>query len=146
MVSAGPTHEPIDPVRFVGNRSSGRMGFALANEARRRGAVVTLVAGPTRVEPPAVDTLVRVRSAQEMHNAVMAHGVGADAVIMAAAVADYAPASASSQKVAKQDGDLTLVLRRTPDILKALGERRAAWPSLDEVLQGSHELDRKSVV
>ncbi|MBS1819814.1 MAG: bifunctional phosphopantothenoylcysteine decarboxylase/phosphopantothenate--cysteine ligase CoaBC [Acidobacteria bacterium] len=126
VVSAGPTYEDLDPVRYVGNRSSGRMGFALATEAARRGAAVTLVAGPTSVAPPTVDTLVRVRSAEEMHAAVTAHARSADAVIMAAAVADYTPDVRAAQKVSKTEGDLTIVLRRTPDILKALGAERAS--------------------
>ena len=91
VVTAGPTCEDIDPVRYVGNRSSGRMGFALAAAAARRVARVTLVAGPTALTPPAVEEVVRVRSAAEMQEAVMARADGADAVIMAAAVADYAP-------------------------------------------------------
>src|SRR5687767_12989200 len=103
LVTAGPTCEDIDPVRYVGNRSSGRMGFALAGEAKRRGAQVTLVAGPTTVQPPAVDALVRVRSAAEMHEAVMRAAADADAVIMAAAVADYTPAQAAAGKIAKAD-------------------------------------------
>ena len=91
LVSAGPTYEDLDPVRYLGNRSSGRMGFALAAHARQRGARVTLVAGPTRLEPPAVDEVVRVRSAAEMHEAIMAAASSADVVIMAAAVADFTP-------------------------------------------------------
>jgi phosphopantothenoylcysteine decarboxylase/phosphopantothenate--cysteine ligase len=126
LVSAGPTYEDIDPVRYLGNRSSGKMGFALAAEARQRGARVTLVAGPTRVEPPSVDEVVRVRSAAEMHEAIMAASLSADVVIMAAAVADFTPASTSGGKVAKTDGPLTLTLNRTRDILADLGERRAA--------------------
>ena len=120
VVTAGPTYEDIDPVRYVGNRSSGRMGFALAAEARRRGARVTLVAGPTRIEPPATDGLVRVRSAAEMHVAVMEAASRADVVIMAAAVADYAPARAAAEKIAKADGPMTLTLERTRDILADL--------------------------
>ena len=125
LVTAGPTYEDIDPVRFVGNRSSGRMGFALAAEAVRRGARVTIVAGPTTVTPPAVDRLVRVRSAADMHAAVMDDAATADVVIMAAAVADYTPASPAASKVAKADAPLTLTLRRTPDILAELGDLRA---------------------
>jgi phosphopantothenoylcysteine decarboxylase/phosphopantothenate--cysteine ligase len=121
VVTAGPTYEDIDPVRYLGNRSSGRMGFALAAEAQRRGARVTLVAGPTRVEPPAVDELVRVRSAAEMHAAVMRDATRADLVIMAAAVADYAPAAPAAHKVPKTDGPVTLTLERTADILAELG-------------------------
>jgi phosphopantothenoylcysteine decarboxylase/phosphopantothenate--cysteine ligase len=122
LVTAGPTLEDIDPVRFVGNRSSGRMGFAIASEARRRGAKVTLIAGPTRVDPPAADELVRVRSAGEMHAAVMQAAIRADIVVMAAAVADYTPAEPAGHKVAKTDGPLTLTFHRTPDILADLGK------------------------
>lgn len=126
VVTAGPTYEDIDPVRYIGNRSSGRMGFALAEEATRRGASVTLVAGPTPVQPPAVHDVVRVRSAEEMHAAVISRALEADLVVMAAAVADYMPETRAEQKVSKRDGDVTLVLRRTPDILKTLGAQRAA--------------------
>jgi phosphopantothenoylcysteine decarboxylase/phosphopantothenate--cysteine ligase len=125
VVTAGPTLEDIDPVRYVGNRSSGRMGFALAAEAHRRGAHVTVIAGPTRVDPPPVSVIRRVRSAAEMHAAVMQEAAAADAVIMAAAVADYTPATASRAKVAKTDGPLTLTLTRTRDILADLGAGRA---------------------
>jgi phosphopantothenoylcysteine decarboxylase/phosphopantothenate--cysteine ligase len=126
LVTAGPTCEDIDPVRYVGNRSSGRMGFAVAAEARRRGAHVTLVAGPTTVAPPVVDALIRVRSAAEMHAQVMRLAPGTGVVVMAAAVADYAPATPASSKLAKGDGPLTLTLARTPDILADLGAMRAA--------------------
>jgi phosphopantothenoylcysteine decarboxylase/phosphopantothenate--cysteine ligase len=122
LVTAGPTYEDIDPVRYVGNRSSGRMGFAIAAEARRRGARVTLIAGPTRVEPPAADETIRVRSAAEMHAAVLQEAIRADVVVMAAAVADYTPAEPADAKVAKSDGPLVLRLDRTPDILAALGK------------------------
>ncbi|MFN7914237.1 MAG: bifunctional phosphopantothenoylcysteine decarboxylase/phosphopantothenate--cysteine ligase CoaBC [Vicinamibacterales bacterium] len=126
LVTAGPTYEDIDPVRYIGNRSSGRMGFALAEEATRRGAIVTLVAGPTTVAPPRVAELVRVRSAEDMQAAVAARAAVADAVVMAAAVADYTPEVQADQKVSKSEGPLALVLRRTPDILKTLGAQRAA--------------------
>ena len=120
VVTAGPTYEDIDPVRFLGNRSSGRMGFALAAEAVRRGARVTLVAGPSSVPAPEVGALVRVRSAAEMHAAVLEAAGGADIVIMAAAVADYRPAQFHRDKLAKGNGPLTLTLERTPDILAEL--------------------------
>ena len=125
VVSAGPTYEDIDPVRYVGNRSSGRMGYAIAAAAHARGANVTLVAGPTSVEPPAADEVVRVRSAVEMHAAVMRAAQHADVVIMAAAVADYAPASSATGKIAKSAEPLTLTLQRTPDILADLGQASA---------------------
>jgi phosphopantothenoylcysteine decarboxylase / phosphopantothenate---cysteine ligase len=124
LVTAGPTYEDVDPVRYIGNRSSGRMGFALAAEAARRGAEVTLVAGPTSVEPPKVHEIVRVRSAAEMHAAVTSRAERMHVVVMAAAVADFAPERRVSQKVAKRDESLTLVLKKTPDILGDLGHRR----------------------
>jgi phosphopantothenoylcysteine decarboxylase/phosphopantothenate--cysteine ligase len=126
LVTAGPTYEDVDPVRYLGNRSSGRMGFAIAAEAMRRGADVTLVAGPTTVEPPAVRELIRVRSAVEMRDAVMQRGDGMDVVIMAAAVADYAPEQKAPQKIAKHDDTVTLTLKKNPDILAELGQRRIA--------------------
>jgi len=136
LVTAGPTFEDLDPVRFIGNRSSGRMGFALAREAARRGAQVTLVAGPTSVDPPPEAELVRVRSAAEMHGAVMARLEAADIVIMAAAVADYAPESAADRKRPKSEGGLTISLRRTPDILAGVGAWRSARGSATPVLIG----------
>jgi phosphopantothenoylcysteine decarboxylase/phosphopantothenate--cysteine ligase len=126
LVTAGPTFEDLDPVRYIGNRSSGRMGFALAAEAGRRGAHVTLVAGPTSVEPPPVQELVRVRRAAEMHRAVLERSPSVDVIIMAAAVADYAPDRQAEQKISKGADSLTVVLRPTPDILADLGARRAA--------------------
>ncbi|MFN0066686.1 MAG: bifunctional phosphopantothenoylcysteine decarboxylase/phosphopantothenate--cysteine ligase CoaBC [Limisphaerales bacterium] len=136
LVTAGPTYEDIDPVRFVGNRSSGRMGFALAAEARRRGARVTLVAGPTRVEPPQVDELVRVRSAADLHAAVMRVAGDTDVVIMAAAVADYAPSSAAAGKIAKGDGPMTLTMERTADVLADLGRLPSRADGRGPVLVG----------
>jgi phosphopantothenoylcysteine decarboxylase / phosphopantothenate---cysteine ligase len=124
LVTAGPTREDVDPVRFIGNRSSGRMGVALAAEAARRGADVTLVMGPASVEPPVVKELVRVRSAAEMHQAVLGRADECDVAILAAAVADYAPAECAAGKIAKDRETLTLVLKRTPDILGDLGLRR----------------------
>jgi phosphopantothenoylcysteine decarboxylase/phosphopantothenate--cysteine ligase len=132
LVTAGPTLEDLDPVRFLGNRSSGRMGFAIAEEAARRGARVTIIAGPTALAAPAVSEVMRVRSAAEMHAAVMAAAPSADVVVMAAAVADYAPAAgATSEKIGK-GGPLTITFERTVDILAALGAWRgtAARPLL----------------
>jgi phosphopantothenoylcysteine decarboxylase / phosphopantothenate---cysteine ligase len=126
LVTAGPTLEDVDPVRFIGNRSSGRMGFAIAAEAAKRGAEVTLVAGPTSVEPPRVAEVVKVRSAAEMHRAVIDRADRSDVVVMAAAVADYTPVDRAPQKVHKDDDTITLVLKRTPDILGELGRRRLA--------------------
>jgi phosphopantothenoylcysteine decarboxylase / phosphopantothenate---cysteine ligase len=126
LVTAGPTYEDLDPVRYLGNRSSGRMGFAIAGEAARRGAEVTLVAGPTSLDPPPVHELVRVRSAEQMHGAVLDRADRMQVVVMAAAVADYAPVYPASQKVPKEGDTLTVVLKRTPDILADLGRRRAS--------------------
>jgi phosphopantothenoylcysteine decarboxylase/phosphopantothenate--cysteine ligase len=136
LVTAGPTLEDIDPVRFIGNRSSGRMGFALAAEGRRRGASVTLVTGPTEVQPPEGVEVVRVRSAAAMHDAVMSRAAKVDVVVMAAAVADYAPASVQDRKIEKKPGPMTLVLERTPDILADLGAERAARGSSRPLLVG----------
>jgi len=121
LVTAGPTVEDIDPVRFVGNRSSGRMGYAVAAEACRRGATVTLVTGPTHLATPPGAEVVAVRSAGDMHTAVMSRAADQDAVIMAAAVADYTPVEPSAQKVKKADGNLTITLKRTRDILGEVG-------------------------
>ena len=129
LVTAGPTYEDVDPVRYIGNRSSGRMGYAIAAEAARRGADVTLVTGPTTIETPAVRQVVKVRSAAEMHEAVMSRADDMQVVVMAAAVADYSPAARAEQKVAKDGDTLTLVLRKTPDILGELGQRRVATGS-----------------
>jgi phosphopantothenoylcysteine decarboxylase/phosphopantothenate--cysteine ligase len=136
LVTAGPTYEDIDPVRYVGNRSSGRMGFAVASEAARRGADVTLVAGPTAVTPPPVGALVRVRTAAEMHEAVMRVAASMDLVVMSAAVADYTPARRAAGKIAKQDAPLTLTLERTRDILADLGRMRAESGGATPVLVG----------
>ena len=124
VVTAGPTYEDLDPVRYVGNRSSGRMGFALAADAQRRGANVTLIAGPTTLTPPVVGRVVRVRRAAEMHAAVLEAAADADVVVMAAAVADYTPAQPAPEKIAKSDGPLTVTLERTRDILADLGALR----------------------
>ena len=125
LITAGPTYEDLDPVRYLGNRSTGRMGFAVAAEAIARGARVILISGPTSLEPPASVEIVQVRSAEQMHAAVLARVDQADAVIMAAAVADYTPtAGPLTGKLHKEEGNLTVNLRRTPDILGELGRRR----------------------
>jgi phosphopantothenoylcysteine decarboxylase/phosphopantothenate--cysteine ligase len=124
LVTAGPTYEDFDPVRFVGNRSSGKMGFAVAAEAARRGADVTIISGPTRVDPPPAHEIVQVRTAVEMHRAVMSRAGAMDVIVMAAAVADYTPVQRADQKVQKSGDTLTLTLQKTPDILADLGLRR----------------------
>lgn len=124
LVTAGPTHEPIDPVRFVGNRSSGKMGVAVAAEAFARGARVTLILGPGTVRPPIGVDVVPVRTAEEMRRAVGERADDADAIVMAAAVADFRPKAAADSKLKKEHGVPDLVLEPTPDILAELGERR----------------------
>jgi phosphopantothenoylcysteine decarboxylase/phosphopantothenate--cysteine ligase len=129
VVTAGPTYEDIDPVRYVGNRSSGRMGSAIAAAAHARGANVTLVSGPTMLEPPHADEVIKVRSAAQMHAAVMRAAEHADVVIMAAAVADYTPTAASVGKIAKADEPLTVTLEPTRDILADLGRAAVRRPT-----------------
>jgi phosphopantothenoylcysteine decarboxylase / phosphopantothenate---cysteine ligase len=131
VVTAGPTWEPIDPVRFVGNRSTGRMGFAVAREAFARGADVTLVVGPGTVEPPEGPRVVRVAAAEEMRMAVLEAAEDADVVIMAAAVADFRPREAAPDKLKKEEGPPKVELVPTPDILAELGEMKG-----DRVLVG----------
>jgi len=126
LVTAGPTFEDFDPVRYIGNRSSGRMGLAIAAEAARRGAEVSLVVGPTTLEPPAVHEVVHVRGAAEMHQAVLDRASRVHVVVMAAAVADYMPVARAPRKVPKGADTMTLVLKKTPDILGDLGKRRLA--------------------
>jgi phosphopantothenoylcysteine decarboxylase/phosphopantothenate--cysteine ligase len=124
VVSAGGTHEPIDPVRFVGNRSSGKMGFALAEAARDRGAKVALISGPTALADPVGIEVIRVERAADMRNAVVRETGDASALIMAAAVADYQPAEAVGEKIKRGDREgITLSLVRTPDILADVGPR-----------------------
>ena len=124
VVTAGPTQEPIDPVRFIGNRSSGRMGVAIAAEAASRGAVVHLVLGPGTVRPPAGLSIEEVSTAEEMRAAVLAALEDADAVVMAAAVSDFRPKVSAEEKLKKDAGIPELHLEPTPDILRELGERK----------------------
>ena len=124
LVTAGPTHEPIDAVRFVGNRSSGKMGYLVAEEAVRRGAAVTLVAGPTHLPDPSGVEVVRVETAEEMRDAVTGRFDDADAVVKAAAVADWRPKERAEEKLKKDGGPPDLLLEPTPDILRELGERK----------------------
>jgi phosphopantothenoylcysteine decarboxylase/phosphopantothenate--cysteine ligase len=129
VVAAGPTEEAIDPVRFISNRSSGRMGYAVAAAAGRRGASVTLVTGPTALDPPKCAAVIRVRTALEMERAVSDAAQSADAVVMAAAVADFRPARPSAAKIKKTGGaSPALELVQNPDILAGLGARFAGAP------------------
>ena len=123
LITSGPTHEPIDPVRFLGNRSTGKMGAALAAEALGRGAAVTVVLGPGASVPPGVE-VVPVATAEEMRDSVLSRFAEADAVVMAAAVADFRPKAIAEEKLKKDAGVPELLLEPTPDILAELGERR----------------------
>ena len=131
MVSAGPTREPLDPVRYLSNRSSGKMGYAIAQAALDRGASVTLVSGPVDLIPPAKADVVSVVTAQEMEGQMMRLAKKADIIIMTAAVADYTPEQVQPDKI-KKGGDITLALRRTQDILAALGQHKR----MDQLLMG----------
>jgi phosphopantothenoylcysteine decarboxylase / phosphopantothenate---cysteine ligase len=131
LVTAGPTFEPIDAVRFVGNRSSGKMGFMVAEEVSRRGGSVVLVSGPTHLsDPPGVE-VVRVETAEEMRDAVLDRFEGADAVVKVAAVSDWRPKERVESKLKKEEGPPEMFLEPTPDILRELGERKG-----DRVLVG----------
>ncbi|HVB85385.1 MAG TPA: bifunctional phosphopantothenoylcysteine decarboxylase/phosphopantothenate--cysteine ligase CoaBC [Candidatus Dormibacteraeota bacterium] len=125
LVTAGPTREDVDPVRFLTNRSSGKMGYALADAAARRGARVVLVSGPTNLSAPQGVDWIPVRTTEEMRNAVRQHATEANVVIMAAAVADYRPAAAQAQKLKRGGERITLELEPTPDILAELGRERS---------------------
>lgn len=124
LVTAGPTQEAIDPVRYLTNHSTGKMGYAIARMAMLRGADVTLVSGPTAIAPPPFVTAIPVVSAQDMFEAVAASAPESDFIFKAAAVADYTPANYSDNKVKKSEGDMSIPLKRTRDILKYLGENR----------------------
>lgn len=125
LITAGPTQETIDPVRFITNRSSGKMGFALAKVARRRGAEVILITGPTSLSLPRRDiAVVSVQSAEEMREAVFHHLEGSSIIIKAAAVSDYRPKVTSTKKIKKEEDHLTLALEKTADILKELGKKK----------------------
>lgn len=124
LVTAGPTQEPLDPVRYLTNHSTGKMGYAIARMAMLRGAEVTLVSGPTSITPPPFVNVVNIKSAQDMFEAVAEHASQADFIFKAAAVADYTPAEYNDNKMKKKDGNMSIPLKRTQDILKYLGEHR----------------------
>ena len=126
LISAGPTIEDIDSVRFISNRSSGKMGYAMALEAKERGAAVTLVTGPSQVEPPLGAEVVRVRSAEDMAQAVFERFPEVDVAVMAAAVSDFAAQKTALEKIKKQGAETLIHLRETTDILKELGHRKEA--------------------
>lgn len=153
LVTAGPTREALDPVRYLTNRSSGKMGYALAKMAMLRGADVTLISGPVSITPPPFVTVVSVESAKDMFDAVAAHAPDADLIFKAAAVADFTPAEYAENKIKKQDSDASLPLARTRDILKYLGENRRDGQIIcgfsmetENMLENSREkLSRKKV-
>ena len=126
LVTAGPTQEKIDPVRYITNHSTGKMGYAIATNAMLRGANVTLVSGPTNIKKPPFVKIVDIKSAQDMFEAVTSRAAEQDIIIKSAAVADYRPANVSDEKVKKKDGDMSIPLERTQDILKFLGEHKTA--------------------
>jgi phosphopantothenoylcysteine decarboxylase/phosphopantothenate--cysteine ligase len=126
LITAGPTREPLDPARYLSNRSSGKMGYALARSAFRRGGEVTLISGPSVLSCPTGVNLVKVRTAREMFDAVLAHAKNCSVVIKAAAVADYRPETTFKHKVKKEQIDTQLILERNPDILLELGKRKKA--------------------
>lgn len=124
LVTAGPTQESIDPVRYITNHSSGKMGYSIAKACMLRGADVTLVTGRTSIKPPMFTNVVPIVSAQDMYEAVTSRSADMDIIIKSAAVADYRPSNVSTEKVKKKDGDMTIPLERTNDILKYLGENK----------------------
>jgi phosphopantothenoylcysteine decarboxylase/phosphopantothenate--cysteine ligase len=124
LVTAGPTQEAIDPVRFISNHSTGKMGYAIAKNAMLRGAEVTLVTGRTALEPPMFVKTVPVTSAKDMYQAVMECAKEQDIIVKAAAVADYTPAHTADEKIKKSEGELSLALEKTTDILAELGKNK----------------------
>ena len=151
LITAGPTQESIDPVRYITNHSSGKMGYAIAKMARLRGAEVTLVSGPVNIKAFEGVNVVPVKSAKDMFDAVTTRSTEADVVIMCSAVADYTPAEYSDQKVKKHDGDMAIQLTRTQDILGWLGEHKKAGQTLvgfsmetEDLIENSRaKLDKK---
>jgi phosphopantothenoylcysteine decarboxylase/phosphopantothenate--cysteine ligase len=125
LVTAGPTIEPIDPVRYITNRSSGKMGYAIAHKAAMRGAGVTLISGPTNMKPPYGVNLISINTAEEMRDAVFAHRAEMDAIIKAAAVADFRPALSADQKIKKGEENISIKLVKNPDILLELGKSKS---------------------
>lgn len=126
LISAGPTQEALDPVRFITNHSTGKMGYALAKQASRMGAEVTLVSGPSQLKAPLNTTLINVTSSQDMANVILTQASNFDYIIMSAAVADYRPQNVASQKIKKHDQTLTVNLEKTTDILATLGQQKKA--------------------
>ena len=153
LVTAGPTREAIDPVRYITNHSTGKMGYEVAAAAKRRGASVTLVSGPTSLKPPYGVTFVPVHTAQEMFDEVTSRASAQQMVVKCAAVADYRPATTAGDKIKKQDGEMQIALTRTRDILGWLGEHRVPGQVLcgfsmetrDMVENSAAKLEKKRV-
>ena len=141
LISAGPTYESIDPVRFIGNHSSGKMGFALANEAQKRGANVELVSGPVNLETPENVIRTNVKSAQQMKKEITDRFKNIDVLIMSAAVADYKPVKEYENKIKKQEAELNIVLEKTPDILKDLAKIKKKQVVVGFALETENELE-----
>lgn len=152
LITAGATQEAIDPVRYITNHSTGKMGYALATMASYRGAEVTLISGATTIAPPPFVNFIRIRSAADMFEAVKAHSDSQDIIIKAAAVADYTPVTTADEKIKKKDGDMSIPLKRTEDILKYLGEHKPEGQFIcgfsmetENMLENSRaKLDRKN--
>ncbi len=153
VISAGPTREAIDPVRYITNRSTGKMGYAIAEAARERGLLVTLVSGPVNLLPPEGVEVINIESAADMAKAMKTSAQTADIIVMAAAVADYRPRQYSTSKVKKSDGDMCIELERTEDVLLSLGKNKRPGQILvgfaaetDDLLKNAQgKLERKNL-
>lgn len=144
LITAGPTQEAVDPVRYITNHSTGKMGYALARMAMLRGAQVTLVTGPTALTPPPFVTVIPVKSARDLFEAVTSRSEQQDIIIKAAAVADYRPAVISDEKVKKKDGELTLELERTEDTLQFLGDHKREGQLLCGFAMETSDMEKKA--
>lgn len=144
LITAGPTQEAVDPVRYITNHSTGKMGYALARMAMLRGARVTLVTGPTALTPPPFVTVIPVKSARELFEAVTSRSEQQDIIIKAAAVADYRPAVISDEKVKKKEGELTLELERTEDTLQFLGDHKREGQLLCGFAMETSDMEKKA--
>jgi len=153
LVTAGPTYEAIDPVRFIGNHSSGKMGYAIANALKNLGADVTLISGPTHLEDPENIALVKVQSAEQMHQQTAIYFDQAHIIVMSAAVADYTPKIVATDKIKKQESEFTIDLKKTTDILATFGARKTAQQTLigfaletnNEIEHAKGKLEKKNL-
>lgn len=146
LVTAGPTREAMDPVRFISNHSTGKMGYAIARQAQMRGAKVTLVSGPVALEAPAGVAVIPVTSALEMHDAVLSHLPAQDWIIKAAAVGDYRPESPATDKMKKKDDEMSVSLVKNPDILKAIGAQKRPEQTICGFSMETRDLIQNSLV